>query len=148
MKNFRQEFTVNCNIDRVWAFYTDIQHLQIITPKFIDLEIINTTHNKISLNQQVWIKGKINHIKRQWHSKITYFEKYRYDDEMQSGPFKKWKHIHLFQKVNDDLTRITDIIEFELPYGLLGRMLEGYAYKQLKKIFEHRKNSTITNLEK
>jgi hypothetical protein len=38
---------------------------------------------------------------------------------------------------------VIDEIDFELHYGLLGRMLEGYAHSQLGKIFAHRKQATI-----
>ena len=36
-------FIVNNNIDRVWEFYTDIKHLEIITPKEMNLKVINAT---------------------------------------------------------------------------------------------------------
>ena len=45
-------------------------------------------------------------------------------------------------------TEIIDEIEFELPYGILGKLFEGYVYKQLQKIFENRKISTIKVLER
>ena len=43
-------------------------------------------------------------------------------------------------------TEVVDEIEFEIPYGKLGMLFEGYAYKQLQKIFEHRKISTTKAL--
>jgi hypothetical protein len=33
-----------------------------------------------------------------------------------------------------------------LPYGILGKLFEGYAYKQLQNIFEHRKIATVKAL--
>jgi hypothetical protein len=41
---------------------------------------------------------------------------------------------------------VIDEIDFELQYGFLGRMFEGYAYRQLEQIFEHRKQATIKAL--
>jgi ligand-binding SRPBCC domain-containing protein len=43
-------------------------------------------------------------------------------------------------------TEIIDEIEFELPYGILGKLFEGYTYKQLQNIFEHRKIATVKAL--
>jgi hypothetical protein len=40
-----------------------------------------------------------------------------------------------------------DQVEFELPYGILGKLFEGYAYNQPKKIFDYRKIATIKTLE-
>jgi hypothetical protein len=37
-------------------------------------------------------------------------------------------------------------VEFELPYGLVGKMLEGFASNQLRKIFDHRRRITIEEL--
>jgi ligand-binding SRPBCC domain-containing protein len=65
---------------------------------------------------------------------------------MLTGPFKKWGHLHKFQNINGKQTEVVDEIEFEIPYGKLGMLFEGYAYKQLQKIFEHRKISTTKAL--
>ena len=36
-----------------------------------------------------------------------------------------------------------DQVDFELPYGILGKLFEAYTYNQLRKIFDHRKIATI-----
>ena len=46
------------------------------------------------------------------------------------------------------ISQIVDEIEFELPYGVFGKLFfEGYAYKQLHKIFGYRKIATIRALK-
>ena len=62
---------------------------------------------------------KIN-LSAKWCSKITFFEKHRYVDEMIPmenirPPFQIWKHEHTFEEIADCRTRIIDKIEFELP---------------------------------
>ncbi len=137
------------SIERVWDFYTDIKHLETITPDKIDLKIINTTNTRIVLGQEIWISGKIiTKIRSTWHSKITIAQPYEYVDEMLTGPFRKWKHSHKFYNLDGKQTEIVDTIEFELPYGILGKLFEGYAYKQIQNIFEHRKIATLNALEK
>lgn len=66
---------------------------------------------------------------------------------MLCGPFKKWRHQHKFHNVDGKQTRIIDEIEFELPYRILRKLFEGYAYKQLQKTFGYRKVATIKALE-
>jgi ligand-binding SRPBCC domain-containing protein len=51
---------------------------------------------------------------------------------MLSGPFKKWRHLHRFGSIEGKQTEIIDEVDFELPYGILGKVFEGYAYKQLQ----------------
>jgi ligand-binding SRPBCC domain-containing protein len=140
---------VNNNINKVWEFYTDINHLKIITPKKINLQVINATDQKFSQGTEIWIEGKILISKRSaWHSVITFLEPYEYVDEMLAGPFKKWSHLHKFRDLDHgQKTEVIDQVDFELPYGIIGKLFEGYAYDQLRKIFDHRKIATIKNLE-
>lgn len=41
--------------------------------------------------------------------------------------------------IEQNQTEVVDEVEFELPYGLVGKMLEGFATNQLRKIFDHRR---------
>jgi ligand-binding SRPBCC domain-containing protein len=149
MAAFVHTFLIQTNIDKVWNFYTDIKHLEKITPKEIELKIINTTSQNIVQGHEIRLSGKIfTKIRKRisWRSKITFLKQYEYVDEMLDGPFKRWKHLHRFQDVDGKQTEIIDEIEFELPYGIIGKLFEGYAYKQLQKTFEYRKRSTIAAL--
>lgn len=145
MRSFRHTFTVNADINKVWEFYTDIGHLQVISPPHMQLRLVKSTHQKLLQGSEVWLTG-ILVTRSNWHSKIIALAPYEYVDEMLTGRFRVWKHVHGFRKV-DDKTEVIDEIDFELHYGLLGRMFEGYAYSQLEKIFAHRKQATIKALE-
>ena len=153
MRAFRHAFIVKSPIEKVWHFYTNVKHLEIITPKEMDLKIINTTSQNIVQEQEIWVGSKIFEtikIKRTmtWHSKITFLKEYEYIDEMLEGPFKKWRHMHKFHNIIDGKqTEIIDEIEFQLPYGMLGKMFEDYVYKQLQNTFEYRKIATVNALE-
>jgi ligand-binding SRPBCC domain-containing protein len=69
-------------------------------------------------------------------------------DEMVKGPFKRWTHLHIFHSINDQKqTEVLDEINFEIPYGRIGKLFEGYAYTQLQKLFDHRKAATIRTLQ-
>ncbi|HKG87799.1 MAG TPA: SRPBCC family protein [Nitrososphaeraceae archaeon] len=150
MRTFRQSFIIECPIERVWHFYTDVKHLETITPKRIELKIIRTTNQNIVQGQEIWVSGKI--FKKmgrrmKWHSKVTFLKSHEYIDEMLSGPFKKWRHLHRFHNIEGKQTEIVNEVEFELPYSILGKLFEGYAYKQLQNVFEYRKIATIKALE-
>ena len=109
MQNFKHQFIVNYPVDRVWEFYTDVKHLEIITPKEIDLKINNFTSQIIAQGQEIWCSGKIIAKRRTvWHSKITSLKPYEYVDEMLAGPFKKWRHSHKFQNIDGKQTEVVD----------------------------------------
>jgi ligand-binding SRPBCC domain-containing protein len=145
VRSFRHSFIVNAEINKVWEFYTDIGHLEVITPPKMQLRLVKSTHQKLVQGSEVWLTGVLL-TKSNWHSKITSLTPYQYVDEMLTGRFRVWKHLHSFRKV-DDKTEVVDEIDFELRYGLLNGIFESYVYSQLQKIFVHRMESTIRALE-
>jgi len=145
LKIFHHSFLVDASIDKVWNFYTDLHHLQVITPKELDFKIIESNSNKITLGQTAYFSSKIL-TRITWKTKITACKPYTYVDEMSNALFKSWRHTHVFHKINENQTRITDEIEFELQYGFIGKMFEWYAQDKLKKIFAHRQQATMKAL--
>ena len=148
MKSFEQSFKVNCSIDKVWKFYTDIKHLEIVTPPNLNLKIIETSDKQIVKGLRMTISARLFLYNSKWNSIISLVDisKHMYIDEMVKGPFKKWKHVHLFSEIGENHTVITDKIEFELPLFFLGKLMEGYVENNLKKIFEFRKIQTVSYL--
>jgi ligand-binding SRPBCC domain-containing protein len=145
MRKFRHAFSVNADINKVWEFYTDIGHLQVISPPHMRLQVVKSTHQKLVQGSEVWLTG-ILLTRSNWHSRITSFAPYEYVDEMLTGRFKVWKHVHGFRKSGHG-TEVIDDIDFQLHYGFLGMMFEGYVNSQLEKIFAHRKEATVKVLE-
>ncbi len=112
----------------------------------MNLKIVETTKQTIVEGQEAIIEGKIIFLQRKWKSKITYLKPYTYVDEMLEGPLK-WKHTHLFKKINEFETNVIDEIEFEIPFGIFGKLFEGFVLSKLTKIFEYREISTKKQLE-
>ena len=147
MRHFRYSFSVNSEITRVWDFYTDMRHLEVITIPQLHLRVLKTTHQKLVEGSEVWLTGKLV-WQSTWHSRITSLAPYEYVDEMLTGRFKVWKHVHAFRKNGEKETEVIDEIDFELPYGPLGRLFGPFVVRQLKSTFEHRKIATRSELEK
>ncbi len=112
----------------------------------MQLSLAKSTQQKLVQDSEVWLTG-ILLTRSNWHSKITTLSPYEYVDEMLTGRFRVWKHVHGFRKINENTTEVIDEIEFQLHYGLLGRMFEGYVYSKLEKIFAYRKQATKKALE-
>ena len=147
MKYFYHEFEVDCDIDKVWKFYTNIRHLEIITPTKIGLRLIFCSDEILKKDGLACFSGKLI-INAEWCSRITFLEKYEYVDEMvrnenRDPPFKIWKHRHTFKEMNYNKTGVIDQIQFELPYGILGKVLESFVVFKICNIFKHRKLMTI-----
>ncbi|MEO9321127.1 MAG: SRPBCC family protein [Nitrososphaera sp.] len=148
MKNFSFTFEVRADLPAVWNFYTDLRHLDVITPKALRLRVVRSSCGHAMVEgADVWLDARPMIFHLRWHTKITLLRPYRYEDEMISGPFKTWKHIHDFRTVEPGVTLVADSGLFELPYGPLGGLFEGYAYSTISKIFQARKQATISALE-
>ena len=145
MKHFKHTFVVHADIDKVWKFYTNINHLKVITPKKMKLGILKTENDILEEGAIIWLQAKLI-IYSKWHSKITHLKPYEYVDEMISGRFKMWKHTHKFNKINDGSTEIIDQIDFQLHYGFIGKFFEGYVMRFLVDIFKYRKQATMEAL--
>lgn len=141
MRSFRHSFTVDAEILRVWDFYIDIGHLRIISPPELRLRLVRSTHTKLVEGSEVWLAGRLL-TQSTWHSRITSLKPYEYVDEMLTGRFKIWKHVHGFKALDDKTTEVIDEIDFELPYGFLGRCFEGNVLRRLERAFEYRKQAT------
>lgn len=150
MRLFDNKFVVNSSLKNVWAFYTNIRHLEKITPPEINLRIHYTTSEEVKENSETWLTGKII-FNMQWHSRIVTFEQHRYVDEIiisesEKPVFRYWRHEHIF-KGGDRQTTVIDKIIFELPFGFIGRVFEAFAVRRLHNVFNYRESATKKQLE-
>ena len=126
MAAFERSFVVRVPIGLVWDFHRDPVGLTKITPKPIRVQI-EAYDFPIRKGSRVLLRVLVlGLIAVRWNSQITeYVPLQHFTDEQikGQGPFKAWKHTHRFAAVSDG-TRITDHVEYELPFGLLGRMVE------------------------
>jgi len=72
-------------------------------------------------------------------SRITEFDPpHRFVDEMVRGPFTTFRHEHLFEPMAAG-TRMTDVIDFTIPLGILVNPVAGWYLRRLMRI----RNETI-----
>ncbi|MGI0036794.1 MAG: SRPBCC family protein [Nitrososphaera sp.] len=147
MRTFRHSFFVDAEIEKVWNFYKNIKHLEVITPPGLGIRVLKSTHQELQQGSEVWLTGKLV-TRSNWHSRITALRPYEYVDEMISGRFKVWKHTHRFVDAKDGKTEVIDEIVFALHYGFIGRLFEGVVMNRLDRVFAHRKEATRAYFEK
>jgi ligand-binding SRPBCC domain-containing protein len=145
LKTFNHSFVVNAPVEKVWNFYNYLHHLEVITPREMCFKILESNGDQITQGQTASLSGKLV-IRIKWKTKITFCKPYIYVDEMNKGLFKHWKHTHIFQEINERQTRVTDKIEFELPFGFIRKLFEGYTQDRLGKIFAYRQEATLIAL--
>lgn len=81
-------------------------------------------------------------------SVISAFERPTYFvDEQTKGPFKRWWHAHSFETAGEGTLQI-DVIEFEAPFGVLGRVVEHLILQRyMTRLIDNRNQWLKTQLE-
>jgi hypothetical protein len=87
------------------------------------------TSGLIKENETVTWKAKHLFKTRLFTSKVTSMvAPTMFVDEMVKGDFKSFKHQHYFKQI-DNGTILIDIVEFESPYGFIGKMVNKLLLK-------------------
>ncbi len=67
-------------------------------------------------------------------------------DEQVEGPFSTWIHHHQFEAVDRDKSRLTDQVEYSLPFGAAGQIAAQWVPNRLNRTFRYRHRTTIGDL--
>jgi ligand-binding SRPBCC domain-containing protein len=105
--------------------------------------VAGVTSGVMRLGDEVtWEAG---HFGILWHmtSRIVEHERpHRFVDQMQRGPFGRWRHVHLFEPVNGG-TSMRDEIDFASPLGLLGRLVDAVVLRTYMTRLIERRNAHL-----
>jgi ligand-binding SRPBCC domain-containing protein len=147
MERIERTVQINAPIDRVFHFHDDTRNLLKITPPGIRVTI--ETQGVPGLGYEVTLKVRqfLLFVMR-WHVRITAYEPPTLMvDEQVSGPFKTWKQTRLL-KTTENGTALTDIVEYEVPFGPLGKIANALVIRgQIQEMFTYRQAATKRLLE-
>ena len=76
---------------------------------------------------------------------VEYDPPTRFVDEMQRGPFRRWRHEHLFHS-GPHGTTMEDAIEYALPLGVLGAVADAALVHRHLDRFLRSRNQVIKRL--
>jgi ligand-binding SRPBCC domain-containing protein len=97
--------------------------------------VAGVTSGMINLGEEVTWEGTFLGLPQRMTSKIVALDAPReFTDEMQRGPFKRWRHTHLFEPRRDG-TLMTDHVVFASPLGPLGAAFDAIFLKRFMERF-------------
>lgn len=138
--------TIQADIRNVFDLARDIDLHQKSTSKTNEKAIAGRISGLIELNETVTWKAKHLGFYQTHRSKIIEIEKpYRFTDVMLKGRFKSFRHQHLFKKEGQN-TIMTDILEFEAPFGIIGQLFNYFFLKNYMKRFLLKRNEMIKSI--
>ncbi|MFL9833796.1 SRPBCC family protein [Chryseobacterium terrae] len=134
---------IKADIHKVFDLSRDIDLHQKSTSKTNEKAIAGRTSGLIENNETVTWRGKHLGFYQTHTSKITEMEKpFKFTDIMLKGTFKSFKHQHIFKAENKN-TIMTDILEFESPFGIIGKIFNKIFLKNYLTKFLLERNNLI-----
>jgi ligand-binding SRPBCC domain-containing protein len=140
---------VDAPLEVVWEFHARLDGLTAITPPTTRVRIIDPPARLgAGVRFTMMVRQPPIPIALPWETIITVFEPpVRFVDEQGRGPFALWQHEHRFEAVDAGHTRITDSVEYRVPFGPLGRLADRlFVRRQLDALFAYRRQATVAAL--
>ena len=145
MKIYRLKAIQNLPISQkeAWDFLSDPRNLKRITPDYMGFKIVSGDTENMYAGQIIqYILTPIFRIPTRWVTEITHVKEGIYFvDEQRFGPYDLWHHKHFIKPIKNGIEMV-DIIDYKIPFGILGRIAQPIIVApKLKEIFEYRKNA-------
>ena len=124
-----------------WQFLSNPKNLKTITPPHMGFHILSGGDEPMYAGQIIQYMVKpFPLMSTKWVTEITHMVQDEYFvDEQRFGPYNLWHHKHFLKEVEQGVL-MEDIIDYKLPFGIIGTLIHPLLVKsQLKKIFEYRK---------
>ena len=143
-----REQQLNCDIQTAWDFFSSPKNLSKITPKDMGFTVLSD-YNSEQITEGMaidYIVSPLLKVPLKWRTRITHVEpNISFTDFQEKGPYKYWNHFHEFIP-NKDGVLMKDTVDYELPFGFLGKIAHRlFVKKKLAHIFDFR-YSVLENL--
>ncbi|MEO8051301.1 MAG: SRPBCC family protein [Acidobacteriota bacterium] len=139
MHHFHSEQLVGRPVDEVFAFFSDANNLEAITPRQLNFQILTPSPIQLAAGARIDYQLKLYGVPVKWATLIETWEPpHAFIDVQLRGPYRVWRHTHRFL-AEGAVTRIVDDVDYELPLGPVGRLVEAlWARREVAKIFNYR----------
>ncbi|MBD3919508.1 SRPBCC family protein [Paenibacillus sp. PR3] len=147
MITLRTEIIINAPIQICFDYARDIEvHTKTVWPHTRELAVDGVREGRIGPGDSVTFEAKHLFVRQRLTSKIIeYQEPELFTDVMQRGIFKSLRHRHEFIE-QDEKTLMIDILRFEAPLGIVGKIIEQLILKKYIKSFLEYRNNKLKKL--
>jgi ligand-binding SRPBCC domain-containing protein len=128
------------SVQQAWDFLSNPKNLKTITPDYMGFNILSGADRPMFAGQIIqYIVTPVLGIKTKWVTEISHVvDKKYFVDEQRFGPYALWHHKHFIKEV-DGGVEMEDIIDYKLPFGILGQLVHSILVKpKLEEIFNYR----------
>ncbi len=134
---------ISAPIERVFDLGRSINLHQISTAQTNEKAIAGVISGLINKDETVTWEARHLFRTRRFTARISTMERpVFFTDEMVTGDFKSFYHEHHFKSV-DNGTIMIDVVHFETPYGIIGRIVNSLFLRSYIEKFLLKRNAVI-----
>ena len=140
MYQLKRQQLVKTDMATCWDFFSSPGNLQKITPKYMGFDVLTEVPEKMYEGLMIEYRVRpLLGIPMNWITEITHVKEHQFFvDEQRKGPYRIWHHEHHFETVDNGVL-MSDIVSYELPYGILGKIAHPILVQgKLNEIFDFR----------
>jgi ligand-binding SRPBCC domain-containing protein len=140
MYQLKRQQLVKTDMATCWDFFSSPGNLQKITPKYMGFDVLTEVPEKMYEGLMIEYRVRpLLGIPMNWITEITHVKEHHFFvDEQRKGPYRIWHHEHHFETVDNGVL-MSDIVSYELPYGILGKIAHPIlVQRKLNEIFDFR----------
>lgn len=148
MPRIEKSIVIKAPVEKVFAFVTNVDNFGKTQPPEMEMEVLSRDEGPSRVGFTAKIRAKAGGQVWEVEDEITEFvENERYSGRQKGGALKKFVHTSLFEPVEGG-TKLTSIVEYELPFSLLGAIMDklkvrkdmekasDYSMKRTKELLE------------
>jgi ligand-binding SRPBCC domain-containing protein len=127
-------------LEEVFEFFSNAENLGEITPAWLHFRILSVEPVPLQKGTLMRYSLRWRIFPIHWTTEIVEWEPpHRFVDVQLKGPYKLWHHEHRFVAKGAG-TRISDEVQYDLPFGVLGRIAHGLKVRHdVEGIFAYRR---------
>jgi len=141
MYKLKRVQNIAITLPRAWDFFSRPENLSLITPNYMKFNIMERSdvgdmYPGMIISYQL---SPIFNFSIKWATEITQIKEFKYFiDNQIKGPYTIWHHEHHFKEIEAGI-EMTDILFYDLPYGIFGRLVHNlFVKKKVDEIFYYR----------
>ena len=134
--SYRDEIVLPAPIDEVFGFFAEARNLEKLTPPWLRFEILTEGPVLMAPGTLIDYRIRWRGIPLRWRTEIEVWEPpHRFVDRQIRGPYRLWRHEHLFTDRGNE-TSIIDHVEYAPLGGAVAQRL--VVARDVERVFAYR----------
>jgi len=146
---FEARTPLPATVEEAFAYHDSPGALERLLPPWQNVRLVRSDRS-LRPGSEVLLRLRLMGVPLSWLAEHTVYEPpRRFVDVQRRGPFRSWRHEHLFHPLDggEQSSELVDRIEYKLPFGRAGELLGGRMIEHdIRSMFAYRHRVTRNDL--